>query len=146
MVIAYSSVYGGTENAVNILASKLSEAGVKNIKMFDTSVTHPSYILSEAFRCSHIVLASTTYNMEVFESMDVFLRVLASHNLQNRKYVIIQNGSWAPACGGKMREVVEKLKGSEILDDSLVIKSTLKEEQLEQMDNVVDTMVKSIGM
>ena len=146
VVIAYSSVYGGTENAVNILASKLSEAGVKNIKMFDTSVTHPSYILSEAFRCSHIVLASTTYNMKVFESMDVFLRVLASHNLQNRKYVIIQNGSWAPACGGKMREVVEKLKGSEILDDSLVIKSTLKEEQLEQMDNVVDTMVKSIGM
>lgn len=146
VMIAYSSVYGGTENAVNILASKLSEAGVKNIKMFDTSVTHPSFILSEAFRCSHIVLASTTYNMSIFESMDAFLQILASHNLQNRKYVIIQNGSWAPACGGKMKEIIEKLKGSEILDDTLVIKSTLKEDQLVQMDNVVNTIVKSLGI
>jgi len=146
VMIAYSSVYGGTENAVNILASKLAEAGVKNIKMFDVSITHPSFILSEAFRCSHIVLASTTYNAGVFESMDVFLNILVSHNLQNRKYVIIQNGSWAPACGGKMREMVEKLKGSEVLDDSLIIKSSLKEEQLVQMDNVVNTIVKSLGL
>lgn len=146
VMIAYSSVYGGTENAVNILASKLADAGVKNIKMFDVSMTHPSFVLSEAFKCSHIVLASTTYNAGIFESMDAFLQILSTHNLQNRKYVIIQNGSWAPACGSKMEEIIEKLKGSEILDDSICIKSTLKEEQLEQLDNVVNTIVKSLGI
>lgn len=146
LMIAYSSVYGGTENVVNIMASKLAELGVKNIKIFDVSRTHSSFILSEAFRCSHIVLASTTYNAEIFESMAAFLKIVVAHNLQNRKYVIVQNGSWAPTCGSKMREIVEKLKGSEILDDSLCIKSTLKKEQLTQLDNVVNTIVKSLGV
>lgn len=144
VMIAYSSVYGGTESAVSLLASKLADSGVRNIKMFDVSMTHPSFVLSEAFRFSHIVLATTTYNAGIFESMETFLHILISHNLQNRKYVVIQNGSWAPACGGQMREILEKLKGTEILDDSICIKSTLKEEQIEQMDNVVDTIVKSL--
>lgn len=144
VMIAYSSVYGGTESAVSLLASKLADSGVRNIKMFDVSMTHPSFVLSEAFRFSHIVLATTTYNAGIFESMETFLHILVSHNLQNRKYVVIQNGSWAPACGGQMREILEKLKGTEILDDSICIKSTLKEEQIEQMDNVVDTIVKSL--
>lgn len=144
VMIAYSSVYGGTESAVSLLASKLADSGVRNIKMFDVSMTHPSFVLSEAFRFSHIVLATTTYNAGIFESMETFLHILVSHNLQNMKYVVIQNGSWAPACGGQMREILEKLKGTEILDDSICIKSTLKEEQIEQMDNVVDTIVKSL--
>lgn len=144
VMIAYSSVYGGTESAVSLLASKLADSGVRNIKMFDVSMTHPSFVLSEAFRFSHIVLATTTYNAGIFESMETFLHILVSHNLQNRKYVVIQNGSWAPACGGQMREILEKLKGTEILDDSICIKSTLKEDQIEQMDNVVDTIVKSL--
>lgn len=146
LMIAYSSVYGGTENVVNIIASKLAEQGVKNIKIFDVSMTHSSFILSEAFRCSHIILASTTYNAEIFESMAAFLQTLSTHNLQNRKYVIIQNGSWAPTCGSKMKEIVEKIKGSEVLDDSICIKSTLKKEQLVQLDNVVNTIVKSLGI
>ena len=146
VLIAYSSVYGGTECAVNLLAAKLADSGVKNIKMFDVSITHPSFVLSEAFRFSHIVIATTTYNAGIFESMETFLHILASHNLQNRKYVIIQNGSWAPACGGQVKEILEKLKGSELLDDSICIKSTLKEEQITLMDNVVNTMVKSLGL
>ena len=146
VLIAYSSVYGGTESAVNLLAAKLADNGVRNIKMFDVSITHPSFVLSEAFRFSHIVIATTTYNAGIFESMETFLHILSSHNLQNRKYVIIQNGSWAPACGGQVKEIIEKLKGSEILDDSICIKSTLKEEQIALMDNVVNTMVKSLGL
>ncbi len=146
VLIAYSSVYGGTESAVNLLAAKLADNGVRNIKMFDVSITHPSFVLSEAFRFSHIVIATTTYNAGIFESMETFLHILSSHNLQNRKYVIIQNGSWAPACGSQIKEIIEKLKGSEILDDSICIKSTLKEEQIALMDNVVNTMVKSLGL
>lgn len=144
VMIAYSSVYGGTENAINILANKLSEQGVKNIKIFDVSITHPSYVLSEAFKYSHLVLATTTYNAGIFETMETFLHSLVSHNLQNRKYVLIQNGSWAPTCGNLMKEIVEKIKESEIIDDSICIKSTLKEEQLIDINNVVNTIVKSL--
>ena len=146
VMIAYSSVYGGTENAVNILAAKLADKGIKNIKMFDVSMTHPSFVLAEAFKNSHVILATTTYNAGIFESMETFLHSLISHNLQNRKYVIIQNGSWAPACGGQIRAMLEKLKGSEILDDSICIKSTLKEEQLAELDNVVNTIAKSLNL
>ena len=146
VMIAYSSVYGGTENAVNILAAKLADKGIKNIKMFDVSMTHPSFVLAEAFKSSHIILATTTYNAGIFESMETFLHSLIAHNLQNRKYVIIQNGSWAPACGGQIRAMLEKLKGSEILDDSICIKSTLKEEQLADLDNVVITIAKSLNL
>lgn len=144
VLIAYSSVYGGTENAVNVLASKLSEKGVKNIKMFDVSRTHSSFVLSEAFRYSHIVLATTTYNAGIFESMEHFVNILTSHNLQNRKYVIIQNGSWAATCGALIKEKLEKLKGTEILNDEICIKSTMKSEQIAGMDNVVNTIVNSL--
>lgn len=146
VMIAYSSVYGGTESAVNLLSSKLADKGIKNIKMFDVSMIHPSFVLSEAFKYSHIVIATTTYNAGIFESMETFLHVLSSHNLQNRKYVIIQNGTWAPACGGQIKEILEKLKGTEILDDSICIKSTLKEEQIAELDNVVNTIAKSLGL
>ena len=146
VMIAYSSVYGGTESAVDLLAAKLADSGVKNIKMYDVSMTHPSFVLSQAFRCSHIILATTTYNAGIFESMENFLHVLSSHNLQNRKYVLIQNGSWAPTCGTQMREILEKLKGTEILNDSICIKSTLKEEQIAELDNVVITIEKSLNL
>ena len=146
VLIAYTSVYGGTESAVNLLAAKLADKGVKNIKMFDVSMTHPSFVLAEAFKYSHIVLATTTYNAGIFESMDAFLRILETHNLQNRKYVLIQNGSWAPTCGKQMREILEKIKGSKILDDAICIKSTMKDEQFVQMDNVVNTIVNSLNV
>ena len=146
VMIAYSSVYGGTESAVDLLAAKLADSGVKNIKMYDVSMTHPSFVLSQAFRCSHIILATTTYNAGIFESMENFLHVLSSHNLQNRKYVLIQNGSWAPTCGTQMREILEKLKGTEILNDSICIKSTLKKEQIAELDNVVITIEKSLNL
>ena len=146
VLVAYSSVYGGTECVASLIASKLADKGVKNIKMFDVSMTHPSFVLAEAFKYSNIVLATTTYNAGIFESMENFLHILASHNLQNRKYVLIQNGSWAPTCGNQMREILEKIKGSEILNDSICIKSTLKEEQLAELDNVVDVIVNSLSL
>ena len=146
VMIAYSSVYGGTESAISLLAAKLADKGIKNIKMYDVSITHPSFILADAFKFSHIVLATTTYNAGIFESMETFLHILSSHNLQNRKYVLVQNGSWAPTCGNQMREILEKIKGSEILDDSICIKSTLKEEQIAELDNVVITIEKSLNM
>ena len=144
-LIVYSSVYGGTENVANILASKLADKGVKNIKMFDVSMTHSSFVLAEAFRYSHIILATTTYNAGIFESMDAFLKVLESHNLQNRKFVLIENGSWASTCGKLMREILEKIKGTEFIDDTMCIKSTIKQEQYSLLDNMADKIVESIN-
>ena len=146
VLIAYTSVYGGTENSVEILAGKLADKGVKNIKMFDLSFNHHSKVLAEAFKASHIILATTTYNTGIFESMQAFIHSLVAHNLQNRKYVLIENGSWAPTCGLQMRTELEKLKGSEFITDQLCLKSTLKEEQLVNLDDVVITTTKSLGL
>ena len=103
-------------------------------------------MLAEAFKASHIVLATTTYNAGIFESMEAFIHALVAHNLQNRKYVLIENGSWAPTCGLQMRTELEKLKGSEFITDQLCLKSTLKEEQLVNLDDVVITTTKSLGL
>ena len=95
VLIAFASVYGGTETAANILACRLAELGIP-VEMYDVSVTHYSYVLSDAFKYSHIVFASTTYNNGIFVSMEHLLQDLAHHALQNRKVALIQNGSWAP--------------------------------------------------
>ena len=146
VVIAYSSVYGGTENALNILAGMLADRGVKNIKMYDLSYTHYSKVLAECFKYSNLVLGTTTYNGGIFESMQNFIHVLVSHNLQNRKISIIENGSWAPVCGGQMKTLLEGLKGTEFLEPGLCIKSTLKNSQYVELENVVNTIVKSLGL
>ena len=144
VLIAYSSVYGGTENTVNILAGKLADRGVKGIKMYDVSQTHSSYVLSDAFKYSHIVFATTTYNNGIFETMEHLIHNISAHNLQNRKVVLIQNGSWAPTCGNAMKTILEGLKGIDIIDESICIKSALKEEQLAELDTLADKMVSSL--
>ncbi len=145
VLMAYSSVYGGTENAVNILAGMLSDKGVE-VNIYDISYTHSSYVLSDLFKYSHILLATTTYNNGIFESMESFLHQVVAHNIQNKKFVLIQNGSWAPACGGQMRTILEKLPKNEILDDSICIKSALKEEQLVELECLADKIVKSLNI
>ena len=144
VLIAFSSVYGGTENVAEILAGKLADKGVKDIKMYDVSFTHHSKILADAFKYSHIVLATTTYNASIFESMKNFIDSMVEHNLQNRKFMLIENGSWAPTCGGLMRAQLEKLKGSVFLTDALCVKSSIKQEQIAEMDNVVITIENSL--
>ena len=128
------------------MAGKLADKGIKNIKMFDVSFIHNSYVLSEAFKASHIILATTTYNAGIFESMENFISTLVSHNLQNRKFVLIENGSWAATCGAQMRVELEKLKGSEFLTNDLCLKSTLKEDKFVDLDNVVITIEKSLKL
>ena len=145
VVIAYSSIYGNTENVANILANKLAIKGVKDIKMYDTSMTHYSYILADAFKYSHVVLATTTYNMGVFVTMEHFIHNIVTHNLQNRKYVIIQNGSWAINCEKSIKEQLEKLKGSEFIANSFNVKSAIKNNQMEDIDNLACEIVKSLN-
>lgn len=143
VLIAYASVYGHTENAANILAAKLSDRGVK-VKMYDTSVTPASYILSDAFKYSHLVFAATTYNAGVFVTMDQLLHELVTHNLQNRKVAVIENGSWAPTSGGLMREMLSQLKGTEFIGDTLTVKSALTEGQLAELDVLADAIAADV--
>ena len=144
VVIAYASVYGGTENAANVLAAKLSELGVRNVQMYDVSVTHPSYILSECFRASHLVFISTTYNAGMFVTMENLVHDIVHHNLQNRTIALMENGSWAPTAAGLMRAEFQKLKNCTILDETVTIKSTLKESQLADVDAMAQAIYDSM--
>ena len=144
VLIAYSSVYGNTQNAAEILAGKLAKHGVKNIRMFDVSTVHPSYVVSEVFRYSHIVFASTTYNMDIFVSMEILLNDLCAHNIQNRKVAIIENGSWAPSCGNLITEKISKWKNTEIIGNKILVKSSLKRNQEEELENLAKEIVSTM--
>ena len=141
VLIPYASVYGNTQNAAEILAGDLANLGVKDIKMYDTSVTHPSYIVSDAFKYSHIVFASTTYNMGIFVSMENLLHDMTAHNIQNRKIAVIENGSWAPTSGNLMTEIISQWKNVEIIGNKLTLKSSLKENQREELRNLAKEIV-----
>lgn len=145
VLIAYGSVYGHTENAANILAARLADLGVRDIAMYDTSATHPSVILSEAFRCSHIVFASSTYNNGIFTSMETLLADLKAHNLQNRKFALIQNGSWAPASGKLMSELFTGFKGFEQIGETITLKSAVKQEQYQALNTLAEQIAASVG-
>ena len=144
VVIAYASVYGDTENAASILAGKLADAGVKNVKMYDVSVTHPSVIVSEAFRVSHLVFASTTYNAGIFCNMETALHDIAAHNLQNRTIALIENGSWAATSGKLMADILGGLKNCTILENKVSLKSSLKENQLADLDAMCAAIVSTM--
>ena len=139
VMIAYASVYGNTENAAEILACRLRDVGIKTV-MFDVSVTPASEIVAAAFRWSHLVFASTTYNAGIFITMEALIHDLISHNLQNRTVAIIENGSWAATSGNLIREKLEKCKNMTILENKISLKSSLKVEQLAEIDAIVSAI------
>jgi len=144
VVIAYGSIYGNTANAAEILATKLAEKGVRNIRLYDVSVTHPSYIISEAFRASTLVFAAPTYNAGIFVNMDNLLRELTAHNLQNRAIALIDNGTWAPLAGKQMNEEIAKWKNCTLLEPTVSLKSALKTEQLSALDTLADALTATL--
>lgn len=136
VVIAFASVYGNTENAVSVLANELAKKGIKNVKVFDLSKTDVSYVLSECFRFSHVVLASTTYNGVIFPKMVELMHDLKEHNLQYRKVAIIENGSWAPTAGKQMRLMLESFKNTLVIEDIVTVASSVKENTREELVNL----------
>ena len=127
VLIPYASIYGNTENAAEILSSKLRDMGIET-KMYDVSVTPASDIVSDAFKYSHIVFASPTYNSGVFVTMEALLHDIAAHSLKNRTIGFIQNGSWAATSGKLMREILSKLGNTTFIDDIPYVKSSIKED------------------
>ena len=144
VMIAYGSIYGNTENAANILACKLADKGVRNIAVYDVSATHPSQIVSEAFRCSHLVFAAATYNGGIFTNMEHVLNDLKAHGLQNRTVAVIENGTWGVVAGKQMKEILSGMKNMNILEQTVTVKSALKDEQDAQLEALADAIVASL--
>jgi len=141
IVIAYGSIYGNTEKAAELLAAKLADRGEKNIVVYDVSAWHPSYILSECFRFDRLVFASSTYNTEIFPSMEMLLLELKGHNMQNRAVAVIENGSWAPQSGKKMRELLGQMKDMRVLESEISIRSAMTAPDAEALDALVELIV-----
>ena len=146
VLIAYASMYGNTEAAAQALAAKLCEKGVTNVAVYDVSNTHVSQLIAETFRLSHIVLASVTYNMEIYPVMHSYLSDMKGLNVQNRTVAIIENGTWACKSGELMtRFVQEELKGMKVLDEKLTLSSALKEGQADALEALADSLAASVG-
>ena len=144
VMIAYASIYGNTENAAEILASKLADKGVKNIAMYDVSVTDRSVIVSESFRCSHLVFAAPSYNGGIFTKMETVLSELKAHSLQNRTVAIMENGTWAPVAGRQMREIFAGMKNIELLEEGVTIRSAVKEAQEASLEALAEKIASSL--
>ncbi|MDE6474114.1 MAG: FprA family A-type flavoprotein [Clostridia bacterium] len=139
-LIVYGSVHGHTENAAEILAGLLGDRGVAGIEVLNASNTHYSKIISECFKRSHIVFACATYNMSLFPPMQTALHELAEHNLQNRSFAFIENGTWTPASAKLMSEILEKLKNNKIIEPKVTVKSALNEESYAALVTLADAI------
>ncbi|MCQ5131347.1 FprA family A-type flavoprotein [Butyricicoccus faecihominis] len=145
VMIAYASMYGNTEAAANALATKLCEKGMTNVVMYDVSKTHVSYLISETFRLSHVVLASVTYNLGIYPVMHNYLMDMKALNVQKRTFAIIENGSWACKSGTLMREFLEnELKNSTVLDEQLSLQSSLHDDAAPDLDTLADAIIASM--
>ena len=145
VLIAYASMYGNTESAAQVLAAKLVEKGVKNVVVHDVSNTHVSYLISDTFKYSHIVLASVTYNLGIYPVMHDFLMHMKALNMQKRTVGIIENGSWAPKSGSLMKDFLDnQMKQMSILNSEVSMISALNDNNKSEMDNLVDSIIDSM--
>lgn len=144
VMIVYASMYGNTEAASEDLARRLVEKGMTNVVMYDVSNTHVSYLISETFKYSHIVLAGVTYNLNIYPPMLNYLMDMKALNLQKRTVAIIENGSWAPQSGKLMRELLDEMKEMTILDEEMSISSAITEEDADSMDDLADSIIDSM--
>ena len=142
IVIAYTSVYGHTRMAVSLLAEKLKAKGCPRVLVYDLARDDMSQALSDAFRYSKLILATTTYNAGIYPFMNDFITRLVEHNYQNRTVGLIENGSWAPLAAKIMKEMMSKCKKIDWLKNSVHIWSAVKEENRKQIDDMTDDLCK----
>ncbi len=140
IVIAYTSVYGNTRKAVNLLAEKLREKGCPKVVVNDLARCDMAEAVEDAFRYGRLVLATTTYNADIFPFMRTFIEHLTERNYQNRKIAFIENGSWAPLAAKVMKEMFEKSKNISFADTTVQIKSAMNEESIAQIEALSDEL------
>ena len=144
VLVLYASPYGNTKNGAEILANEMAAKGVGKMKLIDVSHTDPMYILPEVFRFSNLVIATTTYNGDMFIKMEEALTELRSMGVSNKKVSIIQSGSWAPTAGKKVQEMTDQLAGTEYVGDMVTIKGTVKEDSREALVALADAIAESL--
>ena len=142
IVIAYTSVYGHTKNAVDLLADKLRSKGCPKVVVYDLARDDMSLALSDAFRYSKLILATTTYNASIYPFMHDYISRLVEHNFQNRTVGLIENGSWAPLAAKVMREMMAKCKKINWLDTTVKILSAINQENQDQLESMADELCK----
>lgn len=141
VVIAYASVYGNTAGAAKLLKEKLEAKGVC-VALYDLARADRSLVLAEAFRYGKLVLASTTYNGDVFPFMRYFIGDLAEHNYQNRTVAFIENGSWAPMAKKKMADMLAGCKNLTFAENSVKIISAVNEQNINEIENLAEELGK----
>ena len=144
VVIIYGSVYGHTEQAVDALAGKLAEKGIRHIAVYDVSTTHVSELIAEIFRASHIVIACATYNGGIYLPMENLLNDMKALSVQKRTVALMDNGTWAPTAGKQIVKKLEEMKEMELLTQQLSIKSVLKNDREAELEafaqQIIDAM------
>ena len=141
VVIAYTSVYGNTKNAVQILEQKLKDKGVK-VAVFDLSRCDVAEAVEDAFKYNRIILATTTYNADIFPFMKEFINHLTERNFQNRKIGLIENGTWAPMAAKTMKSMLEICKNLTFTETTVTINSALNDVSLSQIDRLIEEILK----
>ncbi len=136
VVIAYTSVYGHTKKAVELLAEELKRLGCEKVVVNDLARCDMAEAVEDAFRYGKLVLATTTYNGDIFPFMHTFITGLLERSYKNRKIGIIENGSWAPVAGKMIKKMFEKSKDIEFTDTTVTIHSAVKSENLEQIKSL----------
>ena len=140
IVIAYTSVYGHTKKAVELLSEKLRQKGCPKVVVHDLARTDVSYAVADAFRYGKLVLATTTYNADIFPFMRNFIEHLTERNFQNRTVGLIENGSWAPMAAKVMKGMLENSKNIKWLDTTVHIKSAMKQDTEEAIEKMADEL------
>ena len=142
ILIAYNSIHGNTEEAVKKLEQMLKENGEKNVIVSNLSREDNAEVLEDAFRYDRMIIASPTYDMNLFPDTEKFLRRLKHKNYQNRKVAIIENGSWAPMSGKLMKELFNEMKNIEIVEPIVTIKTRMNKETEKKMEELVKNICK----
>lgn len=143
-LLLYGTMYNNTERVVDVLATKLGERGVKDMRVYDVSEFDVSYLVADAWKYSHIVIATPTYNTKVFHLVQNLVDDLASLNLSNRKFSLIVNSSWGGSALESLKETLAKMKNVEIIGEPLCIKSSLKESDMDSVNALADAISESI--
>ncbi|MCI9313765.1 MAG: FprA family A-type flavoprotein [Lachnospiraceae bacterium] len=143
VMIAYTSVYGNTKAAAELLARKLEEKGCPKVVVADLARDDKAECVEDAFRYGRLVLATTTYNAEMFPYMREFINELVCHNYQNRTVALIENGSWAPMAAKAMRTRLEGCKDITFAENTVQIRSALTEENMAQIEALAEELCRN---
>lgn len=142
VVIAYTSVYGHTKTAVELLAQKLNDAGCPKVAVTDLARDDMAEAVEDAFRYGTLVLATTTYNADIFPFMREFINHLTERNFSNRTIAFVENGSWAPTAAKVMRKMLEDCKNIKFAENTVTIKSALSDDNRAQIDALAAELAK----